>query len=52
MQTKLGLKIWTIKYKQVCVGPRRRGAWAPRVRCEHLGNKNGGEGRKEEMVYV
>lgn len=49
MQTKLGLKIWTIKYKQDCVGPRRQGLWNPRGRCQYLGNKM--RGRKEEVMY-
>ena len=48
MQTKLGLKIWTIKYKPDSVGLRRR-AGEPRMRCEHLRNKNGGN-RKEETI--
>lgn len=42
MQTKLGLKIWTIKYKQV-LDQEGRGYEAPPrppVRCEHPEEKN------------
>lgn len=39
MQTKLGLKIWTIKYKQD-LDQKGKGLEAPPVRREHPENKN------------